>query len=157
MISAMVLANLMYVVGAIIAATLLSVFIVFRHRRPKSLEAGIEMFSRELRALQPDRRGGPSGATGPGITASIADATVADRPAPEAGRGALDGEDWVNRTRGAGQPGPALRDGAASDSSVSRSRQIRHVNLRAPGTNDLGYSASHEARAPSPDQGDQPG
>ena len=55
--SGMVLSNLLYVVGAIVAATVVSAVVLLRHRRPKSLEAGIEMFSRELRALQPDGPG----------------------------------------------------------------------------------------------------
>ena len=37
-------------------ASLVSGLIVLRHRRPKSLEAGIESFSRELKALAPERR-----------------------------------------------------------------------------------------------------
>jgi hypothetical protein len=56
-IAGMVLSNLLYVVGAIVAATVVSGFVWLRHRRPKSLEAGIEMFSRELKALEPDRPG----------------------------------------------------------------------------------------------------
>ena len=54
MIAAMVLTNLLYVLGAVVAATLVSALVLFRHRRPKSLEAGIELFSRELKALQPE-------------------------------------------------------------------------------------------------------
>lgn len=54
MIAAVVLSNLLYVVGAIVAATVISTLILLRHRRPRSLEAGIELFSRELRALAPD-------------------------------------------------------------------------------------------------------
>jgi hypothetical protein len=57
MIAGMVLANLLYVVGAIVVASVVSGFVLLRHRRPKSLEAGIEMFSRELKALEPDRPG----------------------------------------------------------------------------------------------------
>lgn len=59
MTAAVVLTNLLYVVGAVVAATVVSALIVLRHRRPKSLEAGIEMFSRELQALAPDRRAQP--------------------------------------------------------------------------------------------------
>ncbi len=54
MMAAMVLGNLLYVVGAIVAATVISALILLRHRRPRSLEAGIELFSRELRALAPE-------------------------------------------------------------------------------------------------------
>ncbi len=70
MIAGMVLTNLLYVVGAIAVATVVSGFVLLRHRRPKSLEAGIEMFSRELKALQPDR---------PGAVAPV------PRPAPTGG------------------------------------------------------------------------
>ncbi len=48
--------NLLYLVGAIAFATLISGLYVLRHRKPKSLEAGIESFSRELKALAPERR-----------------------------------------------------------------------------------------------------
>ena len=58
---AVVLTNLLYVVGAIAVATLVSGLIVLRHRRPKSVEAGIESFNRELRALAPDQRHGQAG------------------------------------------------------------------------------------------------
>jgi hypothetical protein len=58
MIAGMVLANLLYVVGAIVVATIVSAFVLLRHRRPRSLESSIEMFSRELKALEPERPGG---------------------------------------------------------------------------------------------------
>lgn len=54
-VAAMVLTNLLYVLGAVVAATLVSALLYLRHRRPKSLEAGIEMFSKELKALEPER------------------------------------------------------------------------------------------------------
>ncbi|HEY2303176.1 MAG TPA: hypothetical protein VGH66_14855 [Acidimicrobiales bacterium] len=57
-LSALVLTNLLYVVGAVVVASLVSGLYVLRHRKPKSLESGIESFSRELRALAPERRGG---------------------------------------------------------------------------------------------------
>lgn len=60
-VATVVLTNLLYVVGAIAVATLISALIVLRHRRPKSLEAGIESFNRELRALAPDQRRGSAG------------------------------------------------------------------------------------------------
>ncbi|HEX9547903.1 MAG TPA: hypothetical protein VF942_11220 [Acidimicrobiales bacterium] len=59
LLAAVVLTNLLYVVGAIVVATLISALIVLRHRRPKSLEAGIESFNRELRALAPEQAAGP--------------------------------------------------------------------------------------------------
>ena len=55
MIAGLVLSNLFYVVGAIVAATVVSAIVLLRHRRPRSLESGIEMFSRELKALRPER------------------------------------------------------------------------------------------------------
>ena len=55
-LSALVLTNLLYVVGAVVVASLVSGLYVLRHRKPKSLESGIESFSRELRALAPERR-----------------------------------------------------------------------------------------------------
>jgi hypothetical protein len=57
MLAALQLSNLLYVVAAIVVATLISALIALRHRRPKSLESGIESFSRELRALAPERDG----------------------------------------------------------------------------------------------------
>jgi hypothetical protein len=51
------LANLLYVVAALAVASLVSAVYVLVHRKPRSMEAGIESFSRELRALAPDRRG----------------------------------------------------------------------------------------------------
>ena len=52
--AALQLSNLLYVAAAIVVATLISALIALRHRRPKSLESGIESFSRELRALAPE-------------------------------------------------------------------------------------------------------
>jgi hypothetical protein len=62
MIAGLVLSNLFYVVGAIVAATVVSAIVLLRHRRPRSLESGIEMFSRELKALRPE--GPPTRSTG---------------------------------------------------------------------------------------------
>jgi hypothetical protein len=56
MLAAMQVQNLLYVVGALLVASVVSGLYVLRHRKPKSLEAGIESFSRELRALAPERR-----------------------------------------------------------------------------------------------------
>jgi hypothetical protein len=55
-LAALVLTNLLYVAGAVVVATLVSALYVLRHRKPKSMEAAIESFSRELRALAPDGR-----------------------------------------------------------------------------------------------------
>jgi hypothetical protein len=55
------MANLLYLVGVIVFAVVVSLIIVVRNRKPTSMEAGIEAFNRELRALAPDKRsaGGP--------------------------------------------------------------------------------------------------
>jgi hypothetical protein len=55
-LAALVLTNLLYLVGAVVVASLVSGLYVLRHRKPKSVESGIESFSRELRALAPERR-----------------------------------------------------------------------------------------------------
>ncbi len=56
-LAALQLSNLLYVAAAIVAAIVISALIALRHRRPKSLESGIESFSRELRALAPEADG----------------------------------------------------------------------------------------------------
>ncbi len=50
------MANLLWVVGALVASSLLISVIWLRNRKPSSMEAGIEEFSRELRALAPETR-----------------------------------------------------------------------------------------------------
>ena len=60
-LAALQLSNLLYVAAAIVAAILISALIALRHRRPKSLESGIESFSRELRALAPEPDGAEVG------------------------------------------------------------------------------------------------
>lgn len=63
MVAAIVLSNLMYLVGALAAMILISLVIVFRHRRPKSVEANVQSFNRGLRALAPE--GGSTAPVGP--------------------------------------------------------------------------------------------
>jgi hypothetical protein len=46
--------NLLYVGLAIAVSLVASLVVVLRNRRPRSLEAGVAEFSRELRALAPD-------------------------------------------------------------------------------------------------------
>jgi hypothetical protein len=55
--------NLLYLAGVIVVSVVISVVIVLRNRKPTSMEAGIEAFSKELRALAPDKR--PIGAPAP--------------------------------------------------------------------------------------------
>jgi hypothetical protein len=54
MIVAIVVSNLMYLVGAVAAMVLLSLIVVLRHRRPKSIEANMKTFNRGLQALAPE-------------------------------------------------------------------------------------------------------
>jgi len=46
--------NLLYVGMAVVVTLIASLIVVVRNRRPRSLEAGVAEFSRELRALAPD-------------------------------------------------------------------------------------------------------
>jgi hypothetical protein len=48
--------NLVYLLVALVLSVTGSLILWFRHRRPTSLESGIDSFSRELKALAPDRR-----------------------------------------------------------------------------------------------------
>lgn len=54
------MANLLYLAAAIVIAIVFSTIIVVRNRKPTSMEAGIDAFNRELRALAPDKRGAAS-------------------------------------------------------------------------------------------------
>ena len=49
------MSNLLYLVAAVIISALGGLVLWARHRRPQSLEAGIDEFRSELRALAPDR------------------------------------------------------------------------------------------------------
>jgi hypothetical protein len=49
-------ANLLYLVGAMVAIAVICSVLYVRTRKPKSLEYGIDSFRRELRALSPERR-----------------------------------------------------------------------------------------------------
>jgi hypothetical protein len=113
MIAGMVLSNLFYVVGAVVAATVVSAFVLLHHRRPKSLEAGIEMFSRELKALEPERRGTSAGS--PGSRVVPTEATRSGGPRPATGNG--------------GQRGAGRRGGAPSRERVPEPATVRPVPL----------------------------
>lgn len=52
------MSNLLYVAVAVAASILASVVLWYHHRKPRSLEYGIDEFQRELDALAPERRDG---------------------------------------------------------------------------------------------------
>ena len=52
------MANLLYLVGAVVVSAVLLLVVWFRNRKPRSVESAIDSFQRELRALAPDRRPG---------------------------------------------------------------------------------------------------
>lgn len=58
------MSNLAFVMGAVLLSVVGTLIILYRHRKPRSMESGIEEFSRELRALAPERRNGESGGSG---------------------------------------------------------------------------------------------
>lgn len=51
--ASVVLSNLAYVAGAVVVMVVLSLVVVLRSRKPRSVEANVESFSRGLRALAP--------------------------------------------------------------------------------------------------------
>ncbi len=56
--STTVLANLAYLIGAVVLAVVVGLLVWLRHRRPKSVDANMASFRRGLSALAPDE-GGP--------------------------------------------------------------------------------------------------
>ena len=58
------MSNLLYLGFAVVLSALGVLWIYLRNRKPTSLNAGIEEFQRELRALAPDKR--PEGQSRPG-------------------------------------------------------------------------------------------
>lgn len=72
--SSVVLANLAYLLGAVVVAVISGTFVWLRHRQPKSVDANVSAFNRGLRALAPDSLpaeppgsgGGTAAGTGPG-------------------------------------------------------------------------------------------
>ena len=52
--SSVVLANLAYLIGAVVLAVIGGTFVWLRHRQPKSVDANVASFTRGLRALAPD-------------------------------------------------------------------------------------------------------
>ncbi len=52
------MSNLLYLVAVVVLSGFGCLTIWLRHRKPSGLEAGIDEFSRELRALAPDEQSG---------------------------------------------------------------------------------------------------
>lgn len=52
--SGVVLANLAYLIGAVVLAVIGGTVVWLRHRQPKSVDANVASFNRGLRALAPD-------------------------------------------------------------------------------------------------------
>lgn len=63
--SATVLANLAYLIGAMVVAVVAGLLVWLRHRQPKSVDANMASFRRGLTALAPDPDGPGSGARPP--------------------------------------------------------------------------------------------
>ncbi len=56
--STTVLANLAYLIGAVVVAVIIGLVVWFRHRQPKSVDATISSFQRGLSALAPEEGSG---------------------------------------------------------------------------------------------------
>jgi len=50
--------NLIYLLAALTLSVVGSVALWYRHRKPRSMEFGVDEFQRELKALAPERREG---------------------------------------------------------------------------------------------------
>ena len=50
------MSNLLYLLVAILLSIIGSLILWYRHRRPRSMESGIDEFNRELKALAPEKR-----------------------------------------------------------------------------------------------------
>ena len=49
------MANLVYLIGAVVAIAIICGVLYVRNRQPRSMDWGIDSFRKELRALAPDR------------------------------------------------------------------------------------------------------
>jgi hypothetical protein len=49
------MANLLYLIGAVVVSAVVLLVVWFRNRKPQTFESAIDSFQRELRALSPDR------------------------------------------------------------------------------------------------------
>ena len=136
MIAGMVLSNLLYVVGAVAVATVVSAFVMLRHRRPRSLESSIELFSRELKALEPD---GNAVRPIPGVSGRVP------------GAGGIQPSRPTVRT--AGSAGAASTGPAATTSGAVR----RLAPNARPDAGEANVKGRDGAAAPSPEQESQPG
>lgn len=52
------MSNLVYLLAALSLSVIGSLALWYRHRRPRSMEFGVDEFQRELKALAPERREG---------------------------------------------------------------------------------------------------
>ena len=52
------MSNLLYLLAALSISVIGSVALWYHHRKPRSLESGVDEFQRELKALAPERREG---------------------------------------------------------------------------------------------------
>lgn len=129
-LAALQLSNLLYVAAAVVVATLISALIALRHRRPKSLESGIESFNRELQALAPEQEGvegqvtrPPPRTTGVAVRPSLPTATrgAGRRPPGEhyrsPARSSVDGSEERITAGRPGLPGPGEPGGASDEST----------------------------------------
>jgi hypothetical protein len=64
-LAAVVVGNLVYVLGAVIGIVIGALVVTLRHRQPSSVEAGMASFRKGLRALAPDREPGSTPAAPP--------------------------------------------------------------------------------------------
>ncbi|MGI8686823.1 MAG: hypothetical protein ACR2MO_17325 [Acidimicrobiales bacterium] len=52
------MSNLIYLLAALSLSVVGSLALWYRHRKPRSMEFGVDEFQRELKALAPERREG---------------------------------------------------------------------------------------------------
>ena len=57
--------SILFLLAALVLSVIGCAVFLLRHRKPSSLEHGIDSFSREMDALSPDRPAGPRRRSGP--------------------------------------------------------------------------------------------
>jgi len=57
--------SILFLLAALVLSVIGCAVFLLRHRKPSSLEHGIDSFSREMDALSPDRQAGPRRRSGP--------------------------------------------------------------------------------------------